>query len=228
MFKKVNVTTRENTYETPPGDQTKGKDANHPSNSTPPNPFYIDNLIYDVTLCLPNSIIQKATFNPNSCVAQNYNIIEDLAQEPCDMLTLEFLQHCPSQCRTMLSAIGDMDPDESNLITFNMDYFKEKVSHHLAFQIQVLVGGKNIHRTILDEGASTNIMYFPCWRALGSPILTTSPTTLKSFNGHGFQPNELLQSFIVNLKGNNVSVDIEVVNAHWTIICYLVVVGFMR
>jgi hypothetical protein len=128
------------------------------------------------------------------------------------MSTLEVLQHCPSQRRTLLSAIGAMDPEESNLITFNLDYFKEKVSHHLAFQIQVLVGGKNIHRTVLDEGASTCVMYFPCWRALGSPTLTPSPTTLKAFDGHGFQPHGLLQYFIVTLKGKTVSVDIEVVD----------------
>jgi hypothetical protein len=105
-----------------------------------------------------------------------------------------------------------MDPKESNLIMFNLDYFKERVSHHLAFQIQVLVGGKNIHHTILDEGASTYVMYFPCWRALGSPTLTQSPTTLKAFDGRGFQPHRLLQYFTVTLKGKIVSVDIEVVN----------------
>jgi hypothetical protein len=80
----------------------------------------------------------------------------------------------------MLSAIGAMDPEESNLITFNLDYFKERLSHHLAFQIQILVGGKNIHRTILDEGASTYVMSFPCWRALGSPKLTPVSYHLES------------------------------------------------
>jgi hypothetical protein len=45
-------------------------------------------------------------------------------------------------CRSLLLAIGAMDPEESNLITFNNDYFKERLSRHLAFQIQVLVGGK--------------------------------------------------------------------------------------
>ena len=44
-----------------------------------------------------------------------------------------------------------MDPEESNMITFNLDYFKARLSHHLEFQIQILVGGKNIHRTIFDE-----------------------------------------------------------------------------
>ena len=65
------------------------------------------------------------------------------------------------------------------MITFNLDYFKEWLSHHLEFQIEILVGGKNIHHTILDEGASICVMSLPCWRAIGSPKLSQSPTTLK-------------------------------------------------
>jgi hypothetical protein len=191
MFKTVNVTTRANTYDTPPSDQTKGKVVDQPSNSTPPpssNPLQIEKLIYDAGICLPKSIIQKETFNTNSLASQNYNNVEYLAQETCTMSTLKVLQHFPSQHRTPLLAIGAMDHEESKLITFNLDYFKERVSHHLAFQIQVLAGGKNIHRTVLDEGASNCVMSLPCWRALGSPTLIPSPTTLKAFDGHGFQP----------------------------------------
>jgi hypothetical protein len=129
------------------------------------------------------------------------------------MSTLEVLQHCPNQRRTLLSTIGAMDPEESNLITFNLDYFKERVSHHLAFQIQVFISEHTIHRTVLDEGASTCVMSFPCWRALGSPALIPSPTTLKAFDGHGFQPHGLLKYFTVTLKGKTVPVDIEVVDA---------------
>jgi hypothetical protein len=94
-----------------------------------------------------------------------------------------------------------------------MDCFKERLSHHLVFQIQILVGGKNIHPTILDEGASTCVMSLPCWKALGSPKLTPSPTTLTTFDGHGFQPHRLSQSFILTLKGKTVLVNIEVVDA---------------
>jgi hypothetical protein len=106
-----------------------------------------------------------------------------------------------------------MDPEESNLIMFNLYYFKKKVPHHLAFQIQVLVGGKKIQCTILDEGSSNYIKYFPYCRALSYPTLTPSPTTLKEFDGHGFQPHRLLQYFVVTLKGKTISVDIEVVDA---------------
>jgi hypothetical protein len=88
------------------------------------------------------SVIRKKTFNSNAHDAQKHKIVEYLAQEPCAISSLEVLQHCPSQRRTLLSAIGSMDPEELNLITFNLDYFKESLSHHLAFKIQVLVGKK--------------------------------------------------------------------------------------
>jgi hypothetical protein len=215
MFKTINVTTHENTYDTPLGDQNKGKVVDNPSSYTPPpssNPLQIEKFISDVVLHPPKSIIRKETFNLNAHSAQNYNIFEYLAQVPCTMSALKVLQHYPSQHRTLLSEIGAMDPKDSNLIAFNLDYFKERVSHHLAFQIQILVGGIKIHHTILDEGASTCFMSFPPWRSLGSPTLTQSPTTLKVFDGCGFQPHRILQSFVVALKGKTVSIDIEVVD----------------
>jgi hypothetical protein len=214
MFKMDNVTTRENSYDMPPCDRSKVKAIDQPSSSTPPpssNPLQIKKLIFNATLCLPNNIIRKVTFNPNAHAAQNYNIIQDLAQAPCAMSALKVLQHYPSQRRTLLSPIGSLDSEELNLITFNLDYFKERESHNLAFQIQVLVGEKHIHRNFLDDGASNCVMSFPCWRALSYLTLTSSLTTLKAFDGHGFQPHGLLQYFSMTLKGNTFSINIEVV-----------------
>jgi hypothetical protein len=151
-------------------------------------------------------------FNQNARTAQNYNIIEDLAQPTCAMSTLEVLQNHPSQRRTLLLAIGAMDLKESNLITFHLDYFKERLSHHLAFQIQILCGEKNIHSNILDDRASTFVRSLSYWRAIGSPKLTVSPSTLKAFDGCGFQLHIILQDFVVTLKGNIVLIDIEVVD----------------
>jgi hypothetical protein len=147
------------------------------------------------------------TFNPNACTTQKYSIVEDLAQVHCDMPTLEVLQNCSSKIITMVPSIGAMDPKNLNMITFNLYYFKERISHHLTLKIQISVGGKNIHHTILHEGASTCVLSFPCWKALGSPKLTLSPTTLKAFDGCGFQPHEVLQSFAVTLKGKIFSVE---------------------
>jgi hypothetical protein len=60
MSKTVNVTTHANTYDTPPGDKTKGMVVEQPSNSTPPpssNPLQIEKSIFNESLHLPKRII---------------------------------------------------------------------------------------------------------------------------------------------------------------------------
>lgn len=62
MFNEVNVMNQENTYGTPPGDQSNGKDINQPSTSTYPpssNPLQIENPIFDAVLHPPKSAIRK-------------------------------------------------------------------------------------------------------------------------------------------------------------------------
>jgi hypothetical protein len=120
-------------------------------------------------------------------VAQNYSIVEDLAQAPSTMSALEVLQSCPAQRRALLKAIGGIDPTDSNLIVFDLEYHIPRYPQ-LAFQIQVVIADKNICRTAIDEGASTCVMSFACWKSIGSPPLNESQNTLKEFNGSIFKP----------------------------------------
>jgi len=53
----------------------------------------------------------------------------------------------------------------------------------LSFIIQVIVCGKNIHHSIVGEGASTCIMSISYWKAISSPQLSQSPSTLKVLAG---------------------------------------------
>ena len=92
-----------------------------------------------------------------------------------------------------------MDPKNSNIITFKLDDFKTRLSHQLDFQIATKIARKTIHRTVLDEGASTSVMHLSYWRAIGSPEINCSPTTLKDFDGRGFQPYGLLPAIHVEL-----------------------------
>ena len=85
-----------------------------------------------------------------------------------------------------------MDPKNSNIISFKLDEFKTRLSHQLAFQLSTKVTRKHIQRTVLDEGASTSFMSLSCWRAIGSPDINHSPTTLEAFDGRRFQPYGLL------------------------------------
>ena len=66
---------------------------------------------------------------------------------------------------------------------------------------------------IIDEGASTCIMSLPCWKAIGSPELAQSPTTLKSFDGVYFTPHGILHNLPIELGSENVNVEVEVIDA---------------
>jgi hypothetical protein len=180
MFSGIDLTTLSMTYDTPvKPDKEKISNGSSPdpspptvsspSVSPPSGSLQIEKPSYDSILRPPKSTIHKSTFNPSSRAAQNYNIVEDLAQAPCAMSALEVLQHCPSQHRTLLATIDAFDPESSNNITFNLDNFKSRLSHQLAFQIDVVVHNQHIHRTILDEGASTCVMSLACWKGLKSP-----------------------------------------------------------
>jgi hypothetical protein len=194
MFNEINMTTRTTTYDTlvkPDKPKTTNgslpdplpSSVSPPSASPPSGLLQIDKPSFESILCPPKSTIQKSTFNPSSRASQNYNIVEDLSQAPCVMSALEVLQHCPSQCRTLLAAIGTFDPESSNNLTFNLDDHQPRLSHQLSFQIDVVVHNQQIHRTILDEGASTCVMSLACWKGLKSPALNKSPTMLRSFDG---------------------------------------------
>jgi len=171
----IDLTTRSKTYDTIPEPNTNGSaKGKSPMDETPfvPPPtgsLQIERLILDTILRPPKGTIHKVVFNPNARATQNYNIVEDLAQAPCAMSTLEVLQHCLMQRRTMLSALGAIEPKNSNHLVFNLKYFKTRLSHQLAFKIHTTICGKNIHRTVLDEEAFTSIMSLSCWRAIGSP-----------------------------------------------------------
>jgi hypothetical protein len=136
MFNGINLTPLSKTYDTP-GNPDKGKDTNGadtlpdlssssvslPSVNPPSGPLQIEKPMFESILRPPKSTICKATFNPSSRATQNYNIVEDLAQAPCVMSTLEVLQHCPSQRRMLLTALGAVDPASSNQIMFNLDNY---------------------------------------------------------------------------------------------------------
>ena len=78
--------------------------------------------------------------------------------------------------------------------------------------IQFTSHGKNIHHSIVDEGASTCIMSMSCWKAIGSPQLNQLTTTLKSFDGRTYKPYGILNSLQVELGGKTVSTEVEVID----------------
>ena len=94
---------------------------------------------------------------------------------------------------------------------------KPRLPYHVEFQIVVAYSMKtftrNIFRTVVDEGASTCVMPLACWNVIGQPILSPSPTLLNAFDGRSFRPHGIIPSFPMQLGGNTMYVEVEVVNA---------------
>jgi hypothetical protein len=72
-------------------------------------------------------------FIPHARVAQKYIIVEDLAEAPSAMSTLEVLQTCPAQWEALLKAIGGIDPTDTNLIVFDLDDHIPRLPPQLVF-----------------------------------------------------------------------------------------------
>ena len=117
------------------------------------------------------------------------------------MYALEVLQSFPMQRKNFLIVLGSLDTNNTNLIHFNVENYKSRLPHKLTFQIITKVVKNKVFRTILDEGASTSVLSMSCWKAIGSPDLVTSPTTLKAFDGRGFQPHGLIPTLSFKLGG---------------------------
>jgi hypothetical protein len=136
----------------------------------------------------PKCVVRKLSFNPHARASQNYSIVEDLAQAPSGISSLEVLQSCPIQRKALLKSIGGIDPTDTNLIIFDLQDHIPRLPPQLAFQIQVIVSNKKNCRTVINEGASMCVMSITCWKSNDSPPLTESHNTLKAFNGSSFKP----------------------------------------
>jgi hypothetical protein len=98
-------------------------------------------------------------------------------------------------------------------MTFDSYQVTHRLSHQVSFHIKVQTMGKNIILTVIDEGASTCIMFISCWKAISSLKLNTSATLLKASDGHMFQPHGIISALPIDLGGKTIYVDVEVVDA---------------
>ena len=128
------------------------------------------------------------------------------------MYAMEVLQYFPAQRKELLSLTRDVDPSDATLITLDLDQSTYRIPSKVSFHIKVTSHGKNIFQTVVDEGASTCVMSFKCWKALGSPTLVQSHTIWKAYDGHSFSPHGLIVSFPLEWGGKIVTVDVEVVD----------------
>ena len=99
------------------------------------------------------------------------------------MSVLEVLQTFPTQQKSLLSALGAVDPADTRLITFDLDNEEPRLTALIAFQIPIKIWNIIDHRCIIDEDASTCIMSKMVWQKLGSLELIHSAITLQAYDG---------------------------------------------
>jgi hypothetical protein len=175
-------------------------------------PLHIENPDKETMSCIPKGVYKWTMHNPNARATPNYSIVEDLAQMPCAMSSLEVLQSFPSQ-RCVVVSIGVVDSSSQLVMKFDATDVRPHLPYHVSFQIGVVCNNILVKRIIVDEGASTCVMSLSCWKAIGSPELTPSPTLLTAFDGHSFRPHGMIPSCPVTLGGKSICVEVEVVDA---------------
>jgi hypothetical protein len=178
------LSTREHAY-SQPSTSEKGKEAELPSLS-----LQIEKTLGETMTCIPNGAFKNASHNPNARAAHNYSVVEDLSQTPCAMYALEVLQSYSAKRKALLTALGSTETCNPGTIMLDTTDLKPCLPYHVAFQIVVAHPMKNftwnIFRTVVDEATSTCIMSLVCWKAIGQPALSPSPTLLTAFDGHSF------------------------------------------
>jgi hypothetical protein len=129
------------------------------------------------------------------------------------MSVLEVLQTCPIQRKSLRSTLGAVDPADTRLITFDLDSGEPHLLTLVAFKIPVKIHNITVHCCIIYEGASTCIMSKTIWQKLGSPKLIPSSITLRAYDGQPSSPEGLFQNVPIELGGNTILINIEVIDA---------------
>jgi hypothetical protein len=106
-----------------------------------------------------------------------------------------------------------MEPPPSNeAIHFDWDVLTgPRLPSYIPFQITVQVCGRDVTKTLIDEGSSVSILSSIAWQALGCPPLAPVTQNLLAFNRRTSQPLGTLPQFPVTLGGKTVFIDVMVV-----------------
>ena len=84
----------------------------------------------------------------------------------------------------------------------------------IPFQICVKVTGKDIFRTIVDEGASISIFSSTACQAIGSPHLVPTTEQILAFNRRPIRPLGILPQLPITLGEKTVYINVMVVQGH--------------
>jgi hypothetical protein len=129
------------------------------------------------------------------------------------MSILEFLQISPTQWRSLISTLGEFNPVDTQLITFDIDSGEPRLLSLVTFQIPVKIWNITVHHCIIDDGASACIMSKTIWKKLDFPELIPSTITFIPYDGRPSSLEGLFQNIPVELGGKTILIDIEFIDA---------------
>jgi hypothetical protein len=103
-------------------------------------------------------------------------------------------------------------PPSNEAIRFDWDVLTgSHLPSYIPFQITVQVYGRDVTKTLIDEGSSVSILSSLAWKALGCPSLAPVMQNLLAFNRRTSQPLGTLPQFPITLGGKTVFIDVMVV-----------------
>jgi hypothetical protein len=103
-------------------------------------------------------------------------------------------------------------PPSNEAIRFDWDVLTgPRLPSYIPFQITVQVCGRDVTKTLIDEGSSVSILSSIAWQALGCPSLVPVTQNLLAFNRRTSQPLGTLPQFPITLGGKTVFIDVMVV-----------------
>jgi hypothetical protein len=103
-------------------------------------------------------------------------------------------------------------PPSNEAIRFDWDVLTApRLPSYIPFQITVQVCGRDVTKTLIDEGSSVSILSSLAWKALGGPPLAPVTQNLLAFNRRTSQPLGTLPQFPITLGGKTVFIDVMVV-----------------
>ena len=106
--------------------------------STSNGPLHIPQPKVEVHTKIPKGPLRRNAASGRA--AHSYSIVDDLAQSPAAISTLELLQSCPSQNKALLSAVGTVDPTNDQMIVFDAHQSEHPpLPASVAFQIPVKI-----------------------------------------------------------------------------------------
>jgi hypothetical protein len=83
-------------------------------------PLHIEKLDKETMHFIPKGVYKRKTHNPSTRAPLSYLVVEDLAQTPCAISSLEVLQSFPSQCTALLSTIGAKNSASQLVMKFDV------------------------------------------------------------------------------------------------------------